>query len=104
VADGQLAPDFKTIADFRREQGAAIQAVCRRFVLLCRNLGLVAGGTVAVDGSRFRAVNARDRNFTPITIRRRMEQVDASIVHYLDMLDAADRGRRVKPPSCARPA
>ena len=88
---GKLAPDFKTIADFRREHGAAIQAACRRFVLLCRNLGLIAGGMVAVDGSRMRAVNARDRNFTPVTIRRRMEQVDASIVRYLGMLDTADR-------------
>jgi len=88
---GKLAPDFKTIADFRRDQGAAIQAVCRRFVLLCRELGLIAGGTVAVDGSRFRAVNARDRNFTPVTIQRRMEQVDASITRYLSMLDTADR-------------
>jgi transposase len=88
---GKLAPDFKTIADFRRDHGAAIQAACRRFVLVCRNLGLIAGGTVAVDGSRIRAVNARDRNFTPVTIRRRMEQVDASIVRYLGMLDTADR-------------
>ncbi|MHA6721267.1 IS1182 family transposase [Sphingomonas sp. RS6] len=88
---GKLAPDFKTIADFRRDHGAAIQAACRRFILLCRQLGLIAGGTVAVDGSRFRAVNARDRNFTPVTIRRRMEQVDASIQRYLGMLDTADR-------------
>ena len=88
---GKLAPDFKTIADFRREHGLAIQAACRRFVLLCRQLGLIAGGTVAVDGSRFRGVNARDRNFTPVTIRRRMEQVDASIARYLGMLDTADR-------------
>ena len=88
---GKLAPDFKTIADFRRDHGAAIQAVCRRFVLLCRQLGLIAGGTVAVDGSRMRAVNARDRNFTAVTIRRRMEQVDASIERYLGMLDTADR-------------
>jgi transposase len=88
---GKLAPDFKTIADFRRDHGAAIQAACRRFVLLCRNLGLIAGGMVAVDGSRMRAVNARDRNFTPVTIRRRMEQVDASIIRYLGMLDTADR-------------
>jgi transposase len=88
---GKLAPDFKTISDFRREHGPAIQAACRRFVLLCRQLGLIAGGTVAVDGSRFRAVNARDRNFTPVTIRRRMEQVDASIQRYLGMLDTADR-------------
>ena len=91
---GKLAPDFKTIADFRRDHGAAIQMVCRRFVLLCRNMGLLAGGTVAVDGSRFRAVNARDRNFTRVTIRRRMEQVDASIERYLGMLDTADRQER----------
>jgi transposase len=88
---GKLAPDFKTIADFRRDHGPAIQAACRRFVFVCRNLGLIAGGTVAVDGSRMRAVNARDRNFTPVTIRRRMEQVDASIQRYLGMLDTADR-------------
>ncbi len=88
---GKLAPDFKTIADFRRDHGAAIQAACRRFVLVCRKLGLIAGGTVAVDGSRLRAVNARDRNFTCATIRRRMEQVDASIERYLGMLDTADR-------------
>lgn len=88
---GKLAPDFKTIADFRRDHGPAIQAACRRFVLVCRNLGLIAGGTVAVDGSRMRAVNARDRNFTAVTIRRRMEQVDASIERYLGMLDTADR-------------
>jgi transposase len=88
---GKLAPDFKTIADFRRDHSAAIQAACRRFVFVCRNLGLIAGGMVAVDGSRMRAVNARDRNFTPVTIRRRMEQVDASIERYLGMLDTADR-------------
>jgi transposase len=88
---GKLAPDFKTVADFRREHGPAIQATCRRFVLLCRTMGLIAGGTVAVDGSRLRAVNARDRNYTPVTIRRRMEQVDASIQRYLGMLDTADR-------------
>jgi len=88
---GKLTPDFKTIADFRRDHAAAIQAACRRFVLLCRQLGLIAGGMVAVDGSRFGAVNSRDRNFTPVTIRRRMEQVDASITRYLGMLDTADR-------------
>ena len=98
---GKLAPDFKTIADFRRKHGAAIQAACRRFVVICRNLGLIAGGTVAVDGSRFRAVNARDRNLTPVTIQRRMEQVNASIERYLGMLDTADR-QEGKLPSYAR--
>jgi transposase len=88
---GRLAPDFKTIADFRRDNGEAIRATCHQFVVLCRELGLIAGGTVAVDGSRFKAVNARDRNFTPAAIRRRMEQVEASIERYLGLLDTADR-------------
>ena len=88
---GKLAPDFKTIADFRRNNGEAIRAVCRQFVLLCREIGLIAGGTVAVDGSRFKAVNTRDKNYTPGAIRLRMEQVDASIARYLGMLDTADR-------------
>ena len=88
---GRLAPDFKTVADFRRDNGEAIRAVCGQFVVLCRSLGLLAGGTVAVDGSRFKAVNTRDRNFTPGAIRRRMEQVEASIERYLSMLDTADR-------------
>lgn len=88
---GKLAPDFKTIADFRRDNGAAIRAACRHFVEMCRHLGLVASGTVAVDGSRFKAVNTRDKNFTPGAIRRRMEQVDAGIERYLGQLEAADR-------------
>jgi transposase len=88
---GKLVPDFKTIADFRRDNGEALRAVCRQFVILCRQMGLVAGGTVAVDGSRFRAVNTRDRNYTPAAVRRRIEQVDASIQRYLEMLDTADR-------------
>ena len=88
---GKLAPDFKTIADFRRDNGEAIRAVCRQFVLLCRGIGLIGGATVAVDGSRFKAVNTRDKNYTPGAIRLRMEQVDASIARYLRMLDTADR-------------
>jgi transposase len=87
----KLAPDFKTIADFRRDNGEAIRATCRQFVMLCRRLGLIASGTVAVDGSRMKAVNTRDKNFTPGAIRRRMEQVDASIERYLSKLDTADR-------------
>ena len=88
---GKLVPDFKTIADFRRDNGEAIRAMCHQFVLLCRELGLIAGGTVALDGSRFKAVNARDRNYTPGAIRRRMEQIETSIDRYLAMLDTADR-------------
>src|SRR5690349_14506860 len=88
---GKLAPDFKTIADFRRDNGEAMRAVCRQFVLLCREIGLIAGGTVAVDGSRFKAVNTGDKNYTPGAIGLRQEQVDASIARYLGMLDTADR-------------
>lgn len=88
---GRLAPDFKTIADFRRDNGEAIRATCRSFVMLCRQLGLIGGAMVALDGSRFRAVNTRDKNYTPGAIRLRMEQVDASIARYLSMLDTADR-------------
>jgi transposase len=88
---GRLAPDFKTIADFRRDNGEAIRATCRSFVMTCRQLGLIGGGTVAVDGSRFRAVNTRDKNYTPGAIRLRMGQVEASIARYLEMLDTADR-------------
>src|SRR5580692_9614852 len=61
---GRLAPDFKTIADFRRDSGPAIRNVCRRFVELCRDLKLLSTDTVAIDGSKFKAVNSRDRNFT----------------------------------------
>ena len=88
---GRLAPDFKTIADFRRDNGEAIRATCRSFVVTCRQLGLIGGATVAVDGSRFKAVNTRDKNYTPGAIRLRMDQVDASIARYLKMLDTADR-------------
>ena len=88
---GRLVPDFKTIADFRRDNGEAIRATCRQFVVLCRQLGLLAGGVVAVDGSRFRAVNTRDRNFTPGAVKRRIEQVEASIARYMSALDTADR-------------
>ena len=63
---GKLAPDFKTIADFRRDNGEAIRAVCRQFALLCRGIGLIGGATVAVDGSRFKTVNTRDKNYTPV--------------------------------------
>jgi transposase len=88
---GRLAPDHKTIADFRRDNGSAIQATCAQFVVLCRGLGLLAGGVVALDGSRFKASNTRDKNFTPGAIRRRIEQVEAGIARYLAALDTADR-------------
>lgn len=71
---GRLAPDFKTIADFRKDNGAAIRKVCRQFVLLCRRLDLFSHALVAVDGSKFKAVNNRDRNFTRAKVQRRIDQ------------------------------
>ena len=88
---GRLAPDFKTIADFRRDNGPAIRATCRQFVMLCRQLDLFADAIVAIDGSKFKAVNTRDKNFTRASIKRRMEQVEASIDRYLSALATADR-------------
>src|SRR3954466_8214910 len=88
---GRLAPDFKTIADFRKDNGAAIQSVCRQFVELCRRLGLFTRAVVAIDGSKFKAVNNRDKNYTVAKVTGRMEQVNASIARYLKALDQADR-------------
>ncbi len=73
-------PDFKTIADFRRDNGPAIRASCRRFVMLCRRLNLFSEAAVAIDGSKFKAVNARDKNYTPAAIQRRIEQVETPSV------------------------
>ena len=88
---GRLAPDFKTIADFRRDNGAGLRAVCRRFVQLCRELKLFSEAIVAVDSSKFKAVNSRDRNFTPNKVERRQQQIEESIQRYLDALETADR-------------
>ena len=88
---GQLQPDHKTIARFRKDNGPAIRAVCRQFVGLCRTLNLFSHAVVAVDGSKFKAVNTRDKNFTPAKLAKRIEQVEASIAHYLSALDTADR-------------
>ena len=88
---GRLAPDFKTIADFRKDNGAAIRAVCGQFVELCRRLKLFISSVVAIDGSKFKAVNNRDQNYTVARVTGRMEQVDASIARYLRALDRADR-------------
>jgi transposase len=88
---GRLAPDFKTIANFRRDNGPAIRAVCGQFIELCRWLNLFTKAIVAIDGSKFKAVNNRDKNFTVTKVAKRMEQVDASIARYLAALDQADR-------------
>jgi transposase len=88
---GKLMPDFKTIADFRKDNGLAIRAVCREFIVLCRRLELFAEAIVAIDGSKFKAVNNRDKNFTDRKLKARMEQLEESIGHYLAELDRADR-------------
>lgn len=88
---GRLAPDFKTIADFRRDNGVGIRNVCRRFVELCRDLKLFSEALVAIDGSKFKAVNSRDRNFTPGKIDKRQQQIEESIQRYLNALETADR-------------
>ena len=88
---GRLAPDFKTIADFRRDSGMAIRKACRQFVVLCRDLKLFTQAVVAIDGSKFKAVNSRDRNFTPTKIDRRIEQIEDSVQRYLEALETADR-------------
>ncbi len=88
---GRLAPDFKTIADFRRDNGAGIRNVCRRFIVLCRELKLFSQALVAIDGSKFKAVNTRDRNFTSGKIDKRQQQIEESIQRYLNALETADR-------------
>jgi len=87
---GRLSPDFKTIADFRKDNGQAIRLVCREFVMLCRKLNLL-GETLAIDGSKFKAVNNRDKNFTRAKMKRRLAEVEASIERYLGKLDDADQ-------------
>jgi hypothetical protein len=88
---GRLAPDFKTIADLRKDNGEAIHLVCREFVMLCRKLNLFAHAFVAIDGSKFKAVNNRDRNFTRAKMKHSLAQVEASIDRYLRQLAEADR-------------
>ena len=88
---GRLMPDFKTIADFRRDNGLAIRKVCARFVMLCRKMNLFTEAVVAIDGSKFKAVNTRDKNFTRHKIKVRMEHLEQAVGQYLNELDRADR-------------
>ena len=88
---GRLAPDHKTIADFRKDNGMALRKVCARFVELCRDMGLLATTSVAIDGSKFKAVNNRDKNFTRAKVERRRAQLEESVARYLSQLDTADR-------------
>ena len=88
---GKLAPDFKTIADFRHDNGQAIRNVCREFILLCRRLDLFTQAIVAIDGSKFKAVNAHDRNFTRAKLDKRVKEIERSIDDYLTAIETADR-------------
>jgi transposase len=88
---GRLAPDHKTIADFRKDNGGAIKKVCARFVEVCRRMGLLSKASVAIDGSKFKAVNNRDKNFTSGKVERRRKQLEESVARYLSQLDTADR-------------
>src|SRR5881398_3874093 len=87
---GRLAPDHKTIADFRKDNGLGIKKVCARFVEVCRKMGLLATASVAIDGSKFKAVNNRDKNFTRGKVERRRAQLEESVARYLSQLDTAD--------------
>src|SRR5947209_15180613 len=86
----RLAPDDKTIADFRKDNGPAIKKVCAQFVDLCREMGLLTKASVAIDGSKFKAVNTRDKNFTKGKVERRRAQLEESVARYLAQLDTAD--------------
>ena len=88
---GRLVPDHKTIADFRKENGPAIRKTCARFVELCRQIGVVAAGTVAIDGSKMKAVNNRDRNFTSGKVQFRITHLEQSAARYLEEMDRTDR-------------
>lgn len=98
----RLAPDFKTIADFRKDNGKAVRRVCTEFVMLCKKLDLFKDAFVAIDGSKFKAVNNRDKNFTQAKMKRRLSDVEASIDRYIDKManldedeSAADNGKKV---------
>ena len=95
---GRLVPDHKTIADFRKDYGGAIRKVCAQFIMLCRRFDLFADASVVIDGSKFKAVNNRDRNFTRAKMERRLAQIEESVARYLRQLDSADR----QEPSAAR--
>lgn len=88
---GRLSPDFKTLADFRKDNGPAIQKVCSQFVVLCRRLSLLSGGAIAIDGSKFKAVNNRDKNLTRHKLKSRLEHLEKSVARYLDDMNRADR-------------
>jgi hypothetical protein len=88
---GRLAPDLKTIADFRKDNPEAIRLVCREFVMLCKKLNLLSEKLVAIDGSKFKVLNSRDKNFTRAKVKRRLKDVESAIERYLARLDETDQ-------------
>jgi len=89
----KLTPDFKTIADFRRDNKKAIKKkVCRQFILLCKRLNLLSGELVAIDGSKFKAVNSKKRNFNKKKLEKKIREIDEKIEAYISDLDENDRG------------
>jgi hypothetical protein len=93
---GRLMPDFKTIADFRKNNGAAIRAVCKKFVMLFRQLNLFSEALVAIDGSKFKAVNSRDKSFTRAKMKRRLALIEESLDRYFEQLEATDRAEHAR--------
>lgn len=93
----RLTPDFKTIADFRRDNGGGIKSTCRQFVMICRQLNLFADSLVAIDGSRFKVVNNRDRNYTKAKVKRRIEAINKSLDRYFDQFEHFDRQEHQPP-------
>ena len=89
---GRLSPDFKTIADFRKNNGKGIKNTCRTFIDLCRQLNMFTDAIVAIDGSKFKAVYNKDNNYTPQKIKFHIERVEKHIDEYLKQMDAADSG------------
>jgi transposase len=87
---GRLVPDHMTIADFRKESGPVIKMICAQFVALCRKMGLLTKASVAIDGSKFKAVNSRDNNFKQAKMDRRLAQIEESVARYLSQLDTSD--------------
>src|SRR2546423_7871758 len=101
---GKLSPDFKTIADFRRDNLQAIKQVCREFTSLCRKLKLFGGELVAIDGSKFKAVNNRRRNFNETRLTKAIKAIEEKVdgyLHELDQADDADTDPDTPPPSAA---
>lgn len=87
----QLAPDFKTIADFRKDNGTAIKKVCRQFIVFCKQAGLVSGQLVAIDGSKFKAAASKDQAMTRKQLEKQLGKLDQKIERYLSRLAASEQ-------------